>query len=130
MYTWIYNKKKNLCHKSLLIMLLIIYTMVFQVKWLNSQNRGINNTYLTRSQCAKLALDLLTISVKSSWSMSNFQNFVYNVQWGLCKIEIDLWYHIGGGNRRTRRKPYLNTINQTRLWFLYCLCLCCHRFCE
>ena len=54
--------------------------MVFQVKWLNSQNRGINNTYLTRSQCAKLAVDLLTISVKSSWSMSNFQNFVYNVQ--------------------------------------------------
>jgi len=31
------------------------------------------------------------VYVKSSWSMSNFQNFVYNVQWGLCKIEIGLW---------------------------------------
>jgi hypothetical protein len=33
------------------------------------------------------------VYVLSSWSMSNFQNFVYNVQWGLCKIEIGLWYH-------------------------------------
>ena len=31
------------------------------------------------------------VYVKSSWSMSNFQNFVYNVQWGLYKI--GLWYH-------------------------------------
>ena len=32
------------------------------------------------------------VYVKSSWSVSNFQNFVYNVQWGLCKIEIGLYY--------------------------------------
>ena len=32
----------------------------------------------------------LDVYVKSSWFMSNFQNFVYNVQWGLCKIEIGL----------------------------------------
>ena len=32
------------------------------------------------------------VYVKSNWFMSNFQNFVYNVQWGLCKIEIGLWY--------------------------------------
>ena len=31
--------------------------------------------------------------VKLSWSMSNIQNFVYNVQWGPCKIDIGLWYH-------------------------------------
>ena len=30
------------------------------------------------------------VYVKSNWSASNFQNFVYNVQWSLCKIEIGL----------------------------------------
>ena len=30
------------------------------------------------------------VCVKSSWPRSNFQNFVYNVQSGLCKIEIGL----------------------------------------
>ena len=30
------------------------------------------------------------VYVKSSWSMSNFLKCVYNVQCGLCKIEIGL----------------------------------------
>ena len=45
--------------------------------------------------------------------MSNFQNFVYNVQWGLCKIEIGtctvwlsfMWYNFSncriGKNKKT-----------------------------
>ena len=44
------------------------------------------------------------VSVKSTWSASNFQNFVYNVQWGLCKIEIGLWYH----------KIYLHSLERER----------------
>ena len=35
-------------------------------------------------------IDNDNVYVKSSWSRSNFQNFVYNVQWGLCKIKIGL----------------------------------------
>ena len=31
------------------------------------------------------------VSVKSSWSMSNLKKKLYNVQWGLCKIENWDW---------------------------------------
>ena len=49
--------------------------------------------YTITAVCEISSRPIDNVYVKSSWSMSNFINFVYNVQWGLCKIEIGLWYH-------------------------------------
>ena len=49
--------------------------------------------YTITAVCEISSRPIDNVYVKSSWSESNFINFVYNVQWGLCKIEIGLWYH-------------------------------------
>ena len=53
--------------------------------------RPIDNVYVKSSWSMSISgRPIDNVYVKSSWSMSNFFKCVYNVQCGLCKIEIGL----------------------------------------
>ena len=49
----------------------------------------IISEYKCTTQCEISSRPIDNVYVISSWSMSNFQNCVYKIQWGPCKIKIN-----------------------------------------
>jgi hypothetical protein len=72
---------------------MLLFIARFFSKWKEIYITHNKDWKLTDSLCEISSRPINNVYVKSSWSMSNFQNMYIMYSKGLCKIEIGLWYH-------------------------------------